>query len=292
MQHEVINCPWAKLGVDLCEHDGRQLLVVVDYYSNFLEVDRLRVTTSTVIIKSLSIISARYGVPNELVSDNGPQFASGQCARLAVKWKFTHTTTSPHHAQSNGKAETSVKTIKRLFTKAKEEGISEAQALLDFRYTPTEGTGTSPVQRLMGRLCKTLLWTTPTMLDLSDIGVQAEDLTCVCEALQRLSQLRKLYLDSNPLRKSAELLTECLHHMPHLEILSLRDCAIPEETVNKLRVCVENLTDHRKLEQRHDPFGQWRSFLWPFCRTHLLDITQQCCNSGRKRKTSKPNLDI
>ena len=64
MQHEVINRPWAKLGVDLCEHDGRQLLVVVDYYSNFPEVDRLRETTSKAIIKSLSIIFARYGVPD------------------------------------------------------------------------------------------------------------------------------------------------------------------------------------------------------------------------------------
>ena len=81
--HELINRPWAKLGVDLCEHDGRQLLVVVHYYSNFPEVDQIRVTTSTSIIKSLSIIFAHYGVPDD-------------------------------HAQSNGKAETSMKAIKRL----------------------------------------------------------------------------------------------------------------------------------------------------------------------------------
>jgi len=50
-----------------------------------------------------------------------------------------------------------VKTVKRLFTKCKEDGVSEFLALLDWRNTPSEGMGTSPAQRLMGRRCKTLL---------------------------------------------------------------------------------------------------------------------------------------
>ena len=105
----------------------------------------------------LSSLFARHGVPDVLVTDNGPQFVSAELASFPKKWKFEHVTSSPHYAQSNRKAENAVKTIKRLFTKCKEDGTSEFFALLDWRNTPTEGSGVSPAQRLMGRRCKTLL---------------------------------------------------------------------------------------------------------------------------------------
>ena len=70
---------------------------------------------------------------------------------------FEHNTSSPAYPQSNGKAENAVHTIKNLFRKCKTSGVSEFQALLDWRNTPTAGIGTSPAQRLMGRRCKTLL---------------------------------------------------------------------------------------------------------------------------------------
>ena len=77
---------------------------------------------------------------------------------------FTHTTSSPYHPQSNGKAENAVKTVKRLFTKCQKSDQSEFLALLDWRNTPTEGVGTSPAQRLVGRRCKTLLPVAGTLL--------------------------------------------------------------------------------------------------------------------------------
>ena len=47
--------------------------------------------------------------------------------------------------------------MKRLFNKCREAGQSEYRALLDWRNTPTEGVGTSPAQRFVGRRCRTLL---------------------------------------------------------------------------------------------------------------------------------------
>ena len=70
---------------------------------------------------------------------------------------FEHVTSSPRYAQANGKAENAVKTVKRMFTKCKEGRQSEYLALLNWRNTPSEGFGTSPAQRLMGRRCKTTL---------------------------------------------------------------------------------------------------------------------------------------
>ena len=156
-QHEFAPCPWNKVGADLCDFYGRTLLVVCDYYSNFIEVENVTRANTSGVAKALKSMFSRYGVPDVLVSDNGPQFSSAEFATFAGKWGFEHTTSSPHYPQSNGKAENAVKTVKRLFTKCRETGQSEFLALLDWRNTPSEGIGTSPSQRFLGRRCRTLL---------------------------------------------------------------------------------------------------------------------------------------
>ena len=75
MQHEFAARPWAKcMGADLCNHAGRTLLVVGDYYSNFSEVEHLHKATTNTVSKALKTIFARYGAPDVLTSDTGPQF--------------------------------------------------------------------------------------------------------------------------------------------------------------------------------------------------------------------------
>ena len=99
------------------------------------------------------------------MTDNGPQFTSAEFVTFTKKWSFDHITSSPHFPQSNGKAENAVKTVKRLFSKCRDAGKSEFQAILDWRNTPTEGVGTSPAQRFFGRRCKTLLLVTHKQLE-------------------------------------------------------------------------------------------------------------------------------
>ena len=151
LSHELVARPWSKVAADLCELDGRTLLVISDYYSNFIEVARLNSVTSRSVIKEMKDVFARYGIPDVLVTDNGAQFASAEFAIFAETWSFEHHTSSPRYPQSNGKAENAVQTVKRLFTKCKASGQSEYLALLDWRNTPTEGVGTSPAQRLFVR---------------------------------------------------------------------------------------------------------------------------------------------
>ena len=138
---------------DLCQLKGRTLLAISDYYSNFIEVARVTAITARTIIKELKAVFARFGIPHILVTDNGPQFASSEFSVFAHTCEFKHVTSPPTYAQSNGKAENAVKTVKHLFKKCKDSGHSEYLALLDWQNTPTAGIGTSPVQRLMGRRC-------------------------------------------------------------------------------------------------------------------------------------------
>ena len=163
-QHEFAARPWARVGADLCDFQVRTLLVVCDYFSNFIEVESIPSVTTRGVCKVLKIMFARYGSPDALVTDNGPQFASAEFAAFAKCWSFNHITSSPRYPQSNGKDENAVKTVKRLFSKCREAGQSEYKALLDWRNTPSKGVGTSPAQRFLGRRCKTMLPMTGAVL--------------------------------------------------------------------------------------------------------------------------------
>lgn len=145
------------MSADLCECDNRTLLVASDYYSNFIEVARVNTITSRAVIKERKAVFARFGIPDTLITDNGPQFSSAEFGVFAKTWMFEHKTSSPTYPQSNGKSENAVQTVKRLFAKCKSLEGSEFQALLGWRNTATAGIGSSPAQCLFGRRCKTML---------------------------------------------------------------------------------------------------------------------------------------
>ena len=107
---------------------------------------------------------ARNGIPDKIVSDNGPQFSSQEFKKFKDLYEFDHVTSSPTYSQSNGKAENAVKTVQRVMLKASEAGSDPYIGFLDFRNTPTEGLGTPPAQRLFGRRTKTLLPTSDRLL--------------------------------------------------------------------------------------------------------------------------------
>ena len=178
-QHEVPPRPWARVAADICFHSGRVLLVVVDYFSNFIEVNSLSSETSKSVIRDVMAIFSRFGVPDTLVTDNGPCFASSVFAKLADQWNFEDVTTSPRYPQSNGKAENAVRNVERLFAKCRAAGVSEFQALLDWWNTPSEGMDSSPAHHLLGRRCKTLLPTLRTLLS-PGFGLANDDYEPAC----------------------------------------------------------------------------------------------------------------
>ena len=131
--------------------------MTVDYYSDFIECDRVHNKTTPEIIRLLKGHIARYGIPMELVSDNGPPFNSLEFRRFAEEYEFKHTTSSPGYPQSNGKAENAVKQMKRMMTKTCETETDPYLALLEMRNLPSENVSSSPAQRLMGRRTRTML---------------------------------------------------------------------------------------------------------------------------------------
>ena len=151
--------PWEKLGVDLFKWRQSSYLIVVDYYSRFIEIAKLTSTTSSRVIDHLKSIFARHGIPQILVSDNGPQFSSSDFAEFAKEFHFKHATSSPRYPQANGEAERAVQTVKGLLNRSEDPYM----ALLAYRATPLK-LGYSPAELLMGRRIRTTLPLDPRKL--------------------------------------------------------------------------------------------------------------------------------
>ena len=91
-----------------------QYVLVIDYFSRYIEIAKLSSTSSDAIITHLTSIFARHGIPQVVVSDNGPQYSSEMFSKFASEYSFTHVTCSPKYPQYNGEAERAVRTIKSL----------------------------------------------------------------------------------------------------------------------------------------------------------------------------------
>ena len=149
--HELPGRPWQKIAVDLFELDKQDYVVIVDYYSKFFEVSHLPNSKSKTVINHIKPHLARYGIPEIIISDNGPEFSSHEFEELAKHYGFKHITSSPTYSQSNGLVERAVQTAKSTLKKAKAENKDFHLALLDYRNTPREEINLSPAQMLMGR---------------------------------------------------------------------------------------------------------------------------------------------
>ena len=79
--------PWQMIGTNLFELDNLNYLIVVDYFSHYIEVAAMQKTTKSHEVNSaLKAIFARHGIPEELRSDNGPQYAPAEFTHFAKEW--------------------------------------------------------------------------------------------------------------------------------------------------------------------------------------------------------------
>ena len=113
--HEIPTRPWQKLGTDLFQYGKKEYLIVADYYfSLWAEVYLLNGATSDNVILACKDAFSRHGIPQEVMSDNGPQYKAFKFKKFAKDWQFTHKTSSPYYPKSNGLAEATVKNVKSI----------------------------------------------------------------------------------------------------------------------------------------------------------------------------------
>ncbi|XP_049886537.1 uncharacterized protein K02A2.6-like [Pectinophora gossypiella] len=148
--------PWSRLHVDfLGPISGMTYLIVVDACSKWIEAIQMKGTTAGAVTAELRKMWARFGLPKQIVSDNGPPFASTEFETFLKKNGVDHIFSAPYHPASNGAAENAVKICKRTIKKALKQKLYVETALsrflIAYRNTEHYTTGDSPARILLGR---------------------------------------------------------------------------------------------------------------------------------------------
>nr|XP_055071051.1 uncharacterized protein K02A2.6-like [Misgurnus anguillicaudatus] len=153
--------PWERIHVDFggpCE--GYMYLVVVDAHSKWPEVRLMTSTTAGKTIDVLRNLFSHYGLPEVLVSDNGPQFVSQELANFLKANHVKHIRSAPYHPATNGQAERFVQSLKQALKASKGSSTLQKRLetfLLTYRNTPHPTTKESPSLLFLGRHLRTRL---------------------------------------------------------------------------------------------------------------------------------------
>ena len=131
-------------------------MLVVDYFSGYVEVAQLRNTKADCVISNIKKIFTHNGIPKVIVSDNGSQYTSFEFRKFEKQWDFHHVFSSPHFPKSNGLAERYVQTVKRALKKAFVGNEDPYLALLNLNTLP-KIDGYSPLQLMTNRTVRTTL---------------------------------------------------------------------------------------------------------------------------------------
>ena len=68
---EVPSRPWQKLGMDLFLQDSHWYVIIADYYSKYSWIKKLEAISSKEVISALMFCFSEFGIPSEVISDNG-----------------------------------------------------------------------------------------------------------------------------------------------------------------------------------------------------------------------------
>ncbi|XP_070015310.1 uncharacterized protein [Nicotiana sylvestris] len=100
----------------------RFLLVLTDYFTKWVEARAFKHVREKEVRDFIwRNIICRFGVPKEIVCDNGPQFIGTQITEFFQSWQIKRITSTPYHPVGNGQAESTNKVIINNLKKRLEE---------------------------------------------------------------------------------------------------------------------------------------------------------------------------
>ena len=150
LSYQIPDRPFQQVSTDIAHINGSDYLVLIDHFSKWLEIFKLRNKTAAAVQNALKLIFSQHGVPERLIGDNQP-LNSKEMHEFAERWNFTIITSSPNYPQSNGAAEKAVQVASNLIKKCQADKSDLNEALLAHRATPIPSLGLSPSQILYSR---------------------------------------------------------------------------------------------------------------------------------------------
>lgn len=81
----------------------KHILVCTNFFTKWIEPKVVSFATEKVVVDFLfNEIFTRFGVPREIVSDNGPQFVFNLVQEVMNQYKIRQRKSTPYHPQANG----------------------------------------------------------------------------------------------------------------------------------------------------------------------------------------------
>ncbi|RVX20602.1 Retrovirus-related Pol polyprotein from transposon 17.6 [Vitis vinifera] len=125
-------------------------LVATDYFSKWVEAEAYASIKDKDVTKFVwKNIVCRFGIPQIIIADNGPQFDSIAFRNFCSELNIRNSYSTPRYPQSNGQAEATNKTLinalKKRLEQAKGKWVEELPGVLwAYRTTPGRPTGNTP----------------------------------------------------------------------------------------------------------------------------------------------------
>ena len=143
--------------IDPPSQGKRYILVCTDYVTKWVKVNALSRATGQSIVNFLfEDIFTRFGVPREIVTNQGARFTSKLVRGIVEKYKIKHRRSSPYHPQANGQVESTNKIIEAIMTKTiklhrKDWPDNILEALWSYHITWKNTTGFNPYEMVYGK---------------------------------------------------------------------------------------------------------------------------------------------
>ena len=157
----VITEPFHKLAFDLVgplprtKRGHKFILTTMDYGTKFPDAVPFRKVDAETVATAMVDIFSRYGLPREILTDQGTVFTSSLMCQLCQLLQITRVKTSPYHPQTDGMLERWHATLKGMLRKARDLGKEWDDllpyCLFAYRSAPHTNTGIAPFELLFGR---------------------------------------------------------------------------------------------------------------------------------------------
>nr|GEZ09056.1 reverse transcriptase domain-containing protein [Tanacetum cinerariifolium] len=153
----------ANIGIDFMgpfpsSRGNKYILVVVDYFSKWVEAKALPTNDARVVCKLLKSLFARFGTPRTIISDRGTHFCNDQFTKVMLKYGVTYHLATAYYPQTSEQVEVSNRGLRRILERTVGENHASWSDKLDdtlwaFRTAFKTTIGCTPYKLMYEKAC-------------------------------------------------------------------------------------------------------------------------------------------